>query len=69
MHINTYIYIYIYVLHMLKKSSTYETCGCAGFNNYHKIAVRDHVRVPKFWRTWRTLVNTKKHISGVVSFT
>ena len=54
---------------MLKKSSTDETCGCAGFNNYHKIAVRDHVRVPKFWLTWRTLVNTKKHISGVVSFT
>ena len=22
-----------------------------GFHNYHKIAVRDHVRVPKFWRT------------------
>ena len=22
-----------------------------GFENYHKIAVRDHVRVPKFWRT------------------
>ena len=23
----------------------------AGFNNYHKIAVRNHVHVPKFWRT------------------
>ena len=22
-----------------------------GFGNYHKIAVRDHIRVPKFWRT------------------
>ena len=22
-----------------------------GFDKYHKIAIRDHVRVPKFWRT------------------
>ena len=21
-----------------------------GFDNYHKIAVRDHVHTPKFWR-------------------
>ena len=43
-----------------------------GFDNYHKIAVRDHVRVSKFWRTWRTWctwANTKKHISGVIPFT
>ena len=26
----------------------------SGFDNYHKIAVRDHVRLPKFWRMWRT---------------
>ena len=23
----------------------------SGFDNYHKIVVRHHVRVPKFWRT------------------
>ena len=22
-----------------------------GFDNYHKIAIHDHVLVPKFWRT------------------
>ena len=37
MSIYIYIYIYIY-LH-------------PAFENYHKIAVRDHVRVPKFWLT------------------
>ena len=30
----------------------------SGFNNYHKIAVRDQVRVPKFWRTRHTWANT-----------
>ena len=40
-----------------------------GFDNYHKIAARNYVRVPKFWRTSRTWANTKKHISGVIPFT
>ena len=40
-----------------------------GFDNYHKFAVRVHVRVPKFCRTWRTWANAKKHISGVILFT
>lgn len=35
----------------------------AGFDNYHKTAAPDHVCVPKFWP------NTKKHISGAMSFT
>ena len=30
------------------------SANTSGFDNCHKIAVRDHVRVPKFWRTWRT---------------
>ena len=38
------------------------------FDNYYKIAVRDHIRTPKFWRKWRTLANTKKQISGVKHF-
>ena len=33
-----------------------------GFDSYHEIAVRDHVRVPQYWRTHRTWANTKKHI-------
>ena len=37
--------------------------------NYHKIALHHHVRVSKFWRTWRTWVNIKKHISGATSVT
>ena len=32
----------------------------SGFYNYHKIATRDHVRAPKFWRTWHAWVNIKK---------
>ena len=40
------------------------------FDNYHKIAIPDHgICIPKFWHTWRTWVNTKKHISGVIPFT
>ena len=31
----------------LRKMKNDET----GFDNYHKIAVRDHVHVPKFWHT------------------
>ena len=27
------------------------TSKASRFDNYHKIAVRDHVRVPKFWHT------------------
>ena len=41
----------------------------SGFDNYHKITVRDYVHVPKFWCTWRTWENTKKHMSGVIPFT
>ena len=44
------------------------TEGKGGFDDYNKIALRDQVRVPKFWHTWRTWVNTKKHISGVIPF-
>ena len=33
----------------------------SGFDNYHKSAVRDHVRILKFWRTLRTSSRTKKH--------
>ena len=40
----------------------------AGFDNYHKI-ICDDVLVPKFWRTWHTWANTKKHISSVIPFT
>ena len=29
------------------------TPNTAEFGNYYKIAVLDHVCVPKFWRTWR----------------
>ena len=39
----------------------------SGFDNYHKIAVRDHVYLPKFWHTWRTCANTNKHTSGVIT--
>ena len=28
-----------------------------GFDNYHIIAVRHYVLVPKFWQTWRTSKN------------
>ena len=40
-----------------------------GFNNHYKIAIRDHVRVPKFWRTRHKWVNNKTHILGVMLFT
>ena len=39
------------------------------FNYFYKIAVRDHLYVPKFWRTWFTWAYTKKQISGVIPFT
>ena len=41
----------------------------SGFDNYHKITVCNHVCVPKFWHTWCTWANTKKHISVVIPFT
>ena len=41
----------------------------SGFDNYHEIAVRDHIRVPKFCRKWHTWTNTKKRISGLKLFT
>ena len=31
----------------------------AGIDNHCKIAVRDHVHVPKVWRTSRTWANTR----------
>ena len=40
-----------------------------GFNNYHKIAVHGHACVPKFWHTWCTWANTKKHMSDIIPFT
>ena len=45
-------------------------CGNSlpGFDNYYKIAVLDHIRVPKYWLTRYTWANTKKHISGVIFF-
>ena len=44
----------------------------SGFDNYHKVAVLDHVSLPKFWRTWRTwvyIMHSYMHISGVIPFT
>ena len=41
----------------------------AGFDSYHKIAVRDYVRVSNYGCAWRAWANTKKHISGVIIFT
>ena len=43
--------------------------GTSGFDNYHKIAVHDHVGVPKFYCTWHAWANTKKYISGIIPFT
>ena len=37
----------------------------ARLENYHKIAKRDHVPVPKFWLTQRPWANTKMHISRI----
>ena len=39
-----------------------------GFNNNHKITVRDHILVPKFGRMWQLWKNTKKHISDIKPF-
>ena len=39
-----------------------------GFDNYHKIAVRDHVHMPKFWCMYCTSASTKKHISDIKPF-
>ena len=41
----------------------------AGFDNYHKIAIRDCIHVPKFWLMWSTWANTNKHISGIIPLT
>ena len=38
------IFVSLYSLLDLKNK-----LACTGFDNYHKIAIRDHVRVPKFW--------------------
>ena len=39
-----------------------------GSSNYYKIAICDQVHVPKFWRTYCTWANTKKHVRGIVPF-
>ena len=37
--------------------------GVAGFNIYYKIALRNHICVPKFSHTWHTWANTKLYFS------
>ena len=40
----------------------------AGFGNYHKIIICDHIHVPNIWCMWRMSANTKKYISGIKPF-
>ena len=65
MHETTYAKVHFYVWDLRGFNKPVAPMGIngqchAGFDSYYKIAVRDHVRVPKFWRTWRTWANTQK---------
>ena len=40
-----------------------------GFNNYHKIAICDHMHVPNFLAYMTYVGKDRKHISGVITFT
>ena len=53
----------------LFKQSKLRKIGQAGFDNYYKIAERQHVCAPKFWHMRNTWAKTKKQISGVIPFT
>ena len=55
--------IQIYEAKELEKLERYP-----GFDNYHKITVRDHVSVSQIWRTWGTWANTKNYLLGVILF-
>ena len=54
-YIDTKVFIYLSraVLICIKYDCQilFSEIGHAGFDKYHKIAVRDHVRVLKYWRT------------------
>lgn len=44
----------------------YRVPASTWFDNYHKVAVCDHVHEPKFWFMLCTQANTKKHKSGII---